>query len=1775
MIQSIELLKNRYYNLITYVDVNNTTEEILQILERLANLLNIEKAVENEITIQSTNIVLEENRDTPRFCRKISLVDYSKYAFAYIKKFYFIPLVEAAQKEIEDAEAELEKIKGERNPIVRERLESTLRSKKVIKGAIIKARNSKYLEEVQEPFRTNLTNEIELDYNKNGGILPEYIKEYAYRELTALAYGDAFDFYPTPTSVVNKMVELANIKDSQLILEPSAGKGDILDAIAHYNNTVQLDFCEFNKYNTEILELKCYNRVGQDFLMLKPEQSAKYDRILMNPPFEDRADIQHIRHAFEFLKDDGILVAVITNKSISNATPETAKMRQDVELFGQIVELDENVMTTDAERKATVSISLIVLERARYLAYLAQRETLVNIEDIQVNDYFLDTQSDLIWQVIEYNDFILKLANKIAVGVEKTYDLGKIPLRSSLRPISEEDALEIIKTKRNSIEELKTSIESQCNNMDFNTFCANGEYIPLTNLITARPQFAQSPKYNYLEEINISIQPGFNLSQTAIDGFNLATEAMETSGAFLLTDGTGAGKTIQQLLVAKYFVDKHKKPFLIVTKDDRIIEQAFIGDAKRIGINNIIKKIPLELLYSPTKMAKFLEGEFIYIMTYTNFDLVQKPDGEASNAKELEGYNKAKQKAKESGQKWDKELRELVKLYPSKEDKKQKTYLKAKSDIEFKKENDPALAELYEREEEWRLWNKKLYNAIGNKLCGISFDECHELKNWDDYDFQKGFRAKRAMWVSEVCDHRLFVSATPCDRAEAMLYLYQANVFPSKKFFEKFLIQAGFVKVDEKKNNMGKIVKRAALKAPKEGGDSAIRAQLVQNVYEDMTEDGKMIKREIPLTNYNIDLINVQVPQTALDTIARIETYFADYEREKKDAKDSGEEAPKREGSNVYDEILKSLEPYKISKTIEIVENEIKNCRSVVVFASLVAEGETGKQWGEIKGGTVETLYNYFSNLYGEDKVGKVVGAANEKARAKVLQDVADFQQNKKFIIIATPQAGGTGISLDDQLGTRPRSLICMTAPLNAEGNVQMLGRIYRLQTKTCANAFYIFAEDNYVEEWLAELVANKMILLNATVGGEVEKLNIGSLKMGDVDDSLDSLESFKNTTGNDKEDRITSHKLYHRWSTNDWIDGADYPDNINLKIRYIQEGRKKGNGKIQIKSTSKANLLSWALSNKETLDNFGFKLISDRYEGTMYSCDITYSPTNANNTEFRERWGWVINIILPQFSRFITGEDTNTYNVGDILKLTQSQPLGGKAGDKVEVVNFRKRPVTKIKVSEKIYKDVFEYLYDVNILDGDSIGVKLLRLKSFELAFENATELMSKLDYYTQIKSSLDEINTELKLDTNSFKYKNYDVINKHLELSNSYSDVFGVWSRYYKDKGADYLFTFHFDTELNNKLTIGSFNAYNEQHRLVLPMLINFINKFLNTDFTIENSLKDYDYETYAKYIAKNNESSLPKVTIPVSSGSSENRSSNEDDTNKSENVGVEVITQNEDTSVNYNPYGTLKTRLGFSITAKGKEWIREILSYNPNVTSGYSFQGEWMNRVGSSDDYSTSKLYLYAITINNMNNYALFTIDSNRDINVIHTLKDTNNRDWAKEFWKYIDNYYKGVPLSDDLDNLDNDSTLSDKIEDDKFKDNREKYDVFVKKTFGNDFKIGIDKDFVNVYNKDNQIVGQIVKYDGKIIKGQIDMFSDINSNNYLAELLELRNLLLLKTAIKNKKVEEYNTLFGLSETTDRNEIRNSIFDTLETYYNKVKTGTFEMNDLLNTIAPVIRI
>ncbi|WP_344897990.1 methyltransferase, partial [Nonomuraea antimicrobica] len=50
-----------------------------------------------------------------------------------------------------------------------------------------------------------------------------------------------------------------------------------------------------------------------DFLEVTPDQyPAKFDRVLMNPPFSKGQDIQHVTHALRFLKPGGQLVAVMS-----------------------------------------------------------------------------------------------------------------------------------------------------------------------------------------------------------------------------------------------------------------------------------------------------------------------------------------------------------------------------------------------------------------------------------------------------------------------------------------------------------------------------------------------------------------------------------------------------------------------------------------------------------------------------------------------------------------------------------------------------------------------------------------------------------------------------------------------------------------------------------------------------------------------------------------------------------------------------------------------------------------------------------------------------------------------------------------------------------------------------------------------------------------------------------------------------------------------------------------------------------------------------------------------------------------------------------------------------------------------------------------------------------------------------------------------------------------------------------------------------------------------
>lgn len=134
---------------------------------------------------------------------------------------------------------------------------------------------------------------------------------------------------PQRREVAARMVEIAfengwgvqicaEMNDRCRILEPSAGTGNIVRAIQTANQTDRALSCELHavEVNPSLVDaLK--SLLGDDvrcadFLQCNGNL-GKFDRILMNPPFENGSDIKHIKHALAFLNPGGRLVAICAN----------------------------------------------------------------------------------------------------------------------------------------------------------------------------------------------------------------------------------------------------------------------------------------------------------------------------------------------------------------------------------------------------------------------------------------------------------------------------------------------------------------------------------------------------------------------------------------------------------------------------------------------------------------------------------------------------------------------------------------------------------------------------------------------------------------------------------------------------------------------------------------------------------------------------------------------------------------------------------------------------------------------------------------------------------------------------------------------------------------------------------------------------------------------------------------------------------------------------------------------------------------------------------------------------------------------------------------------------------------------------------------------------------------------------------------------------------------------------------------------------------------------
>jgi hypothetical protein len=150
------------------------------------------------------------------------------------------------------------------------------------------------------------------------------------------------DYFPTPKTITDQLIDLADIEDNMSILEPSAGNGNIMDAVNNHskenNLNIHLKGLEINFGLIDILKLKNYQVKQGNFLELN--HINMYDRVIMNPPFSNYQDIEHVLHAYECLKDGGKLVAIMSEGSFFRTDKKSIQFREFLSDHGYSIELE-------------------------------------------------------------------------------------------------------------------------------------------------------------------------------------------------------------------------------------------------------------------------------------------------------------------------------------------------------------------------------------------------------------------------------------------------------------------------------------------------------------------------------------------------------------------------------------------------------------------------------------------------------------------------------------------------------------------------------------------------------------------------------------------------------------------------------------------------------------------------------------------------------------------------------------------------------------------------------------------------------------------------------------------------------------------------------------------------------------------------------------------------------------------------------------------------------------------------------------------------------------------------------------------------------------------------------------------------------------------------------------------------------------------------------------------------------------------------------------------
>lgn len=160
-------------------------------------------------------------------------------------------------------------------------------------------------------------------------------------------------FYPTPENIGRQLLRHVDWKKVTAILEPSAGKGDLLRLVKGQAKIVEC--IELDPNLQAILRDKGYNVIGDDFLT--HDTYTSYDLVIMNPPFADGA--KHLLKALDLCKHGGQVCCILNAETLRNPCDRYREKLVDLlEEHAAIIEYVKDGFA-HAERKTGVEVALV------------------------------------------------------------------------------------------------------------------------------------------------------------------------------------------------------------------------------------------------------------------------------------------------------------------------------------------------------------------------------------------------------------------------------------------------------------------------------------------------------------------------------------------------------------------------------------------------------------------------------------------------------------------------------------------------------------------------------------------------------------------------------------------------------------------------------------------------------------------------------------------------------------------------------------------------------------------------------------------------------------------------------------------------------------------------------------------------------------------------------------------------------------------------------------------------------------------------------------------------------------------------------------------------------------------------------------------------------------------------------------------------------------------------------------------------------------------------